>query len=227
MNLGIFTTTNLPRSQTLLSIWSIVKQCKSGPLMRLLTNISVFRPNPIETLPLYSIQAKNPISTMTGDEIKDFLGGRLQKRDFSSSVARPTIQKYLSTCPLAQLPKSDILIGCLGGIYAYCQVSGNDLSICHDYYDTTFANSIYDNIGRECPAWKSGPNSVNCQIVANDFHATLAYTTISKSFAKLLIKTILNDTNLAPCIESDCNWGYPTTVPTRNTLISAITGLFG
>lgn len=58
--------------------------------------------------------------------------------------------------------RKDILAGCLAGIAGYCQDrSSAGLDLCHKYYETTFAKSMYAKL-IDCANWKKGPDTPEC-----------------------------------------------------------------
>jgi len=110
-------------------------------------------------------------------------------------------------CPLNYVEKQDILAGCVAGIVYFCQ-GQTDLTQCQRYYDTVFSYSIFSPIGANCPAWKSGPNSLNCANATNKFSANLNYTSVNKDFATFFAKTLFANTIYAPCNANvqKCTW---------------------
>ena len=166
-------------------------------------------PNPMSLIP-YDLLVKNPVSTMSSQNLTDFLAipAKLVKRQSSSTVATLTTEDLLKMCPLNSVEKVDILAGCLGGIVYFCQ-GQTDLAKCRNYYDTVFSNSIFATIGANCPAWKYGPRSSNCNDAINKFQVKLEYTTVNKGFANFFATTLFTDSKYAPCINSTtvtCNW---------------------
>ena len=158
----------------------------------------------------YDLLVKNPVSTMSLQILTKFLDipSKLVKRQSSSTVATLTTDKLLKMCPLDSVEKVDILAGCIAGIVYFCQ-GQTDLTKCRNYYDTVFSYSIFAPIGANCPAWKSGPKSKNCNDAINKFQVKLEYTTVNKEFARFFARTLFTDSKYAPCINSTtvkCNW---------------------
>jgi len=164
----------------------------------------ILLPNPMSLIP-YDIIVKNPVSTMSVQNLTDFLATRkLAKRETSSTVATLTTEQLLAMCPLKYVEKQDILAGCVAGIVYFCQ-GKTDLAQCYRYYDTVFSYSIFAPIEDNCPAWKSGPNSKNCTTATNKFSVSLEYTTVNKDFATFFAKTLFTNKEYAPCIKN-CAW---------------------
>jgi len=170
-----------------------------------LTNCKIaLLPNPMSLIP-YDIIVKSPVSTMSVQNLTDFLAtGKLVKRQASSTVATLTTQQLLATCPLKYVEKQDILAGCIAGIVYFCQ-GKTDLAQCYRFYDTVFSYSIYASIEDNCPAWKSGPNSKNCANAVQRINVALDYTTVNKDFATFFAKTLFANKEYAPCIKN-CTW---------------------
>ena len=165
-------------------------------------------PNPMSLIP-YDLLVKNPVSTMSSQNLNNFLSIPLVKRQITSNVATLTTDQLLKMCPLNSVADQDILAGCLAGIVYFCQGPKTDLTKCRYYYDTVFKNSIFAPIGDNCPAWKYGPRSSNCTEATNKFEVKLEYTTVNKGFAKFFAKTLFTNSKYAPCINSatvKCNW---------------------
>ena len=177
-------------------------------LSRRLYDYRALLPNPMSLIP-YDLLIKNPVSTMTLQNLTDFLTiPLLFKRQFSSNVATLTTDQLLQMCPLNYVEKQDILAGCLAGIVYFCQ-GQTDLTRCRNYYDTVFSYSIFAPIGANCPAWKYGPNSRNCNNAVNAFNVKLDYTTVNKDYASYFAKTLFTNRAYAPCINSatvKCVW---------------------
>jgi len=168
----------------------------------------VLLPNPMSLIP-YDVFVKNPISTMTVQNLTNFLATpKLIKRQASSTVATLTTDQLLAMCPLNNVANQDILAGCVGGIVYFCQ-GQTDLTQCQRYYDTVFSYSIFAPIGANCPAWKYGPRSSQCNTTVNSFSVSLQYTTVNKDFASFFAKTLFTNTSYAPCINTTtvkCTW---------------------
>jgi len=153
----------------------------------------------------YDIIVKNPVSTMSVQNLTNFLAtGQLVKRQITSTVATLTTDQLLKMCPLNYVANQDILAGCVAGIVYFCQ-GQTDLTQCQRYYDTVFSFSIFAPIGANCPAWKYGPNSPKCANAVNSFSADLAYTSVNKDFATFFAKTLFANKEYAPCINK-CAW---------------------
>ena len=177
-------------------------------LSQRLYDYRVLLPNPMSLIP-YDILVKNPVSTMSSQNLTNFLAvSKLVKRQSSSTVATLKTDQLLKMCPLNYVANQDILAGCIAGIVYFCQ-GQPDLTECRNYYDTVFKNSIFAPIGANCPAWKSGPNSKNCKDATDKFQVKLEYTTVNKEFARFFARTLFTDSKYAPCINSanvTCNW---------------------
>ena len=165
----------------------------------------VLIPNPMSLIP-YDIKVKNPVSTMSAQNLTDFLiASKKQRRQSSSNVATLTTEQLLKMCPLSNVvKKQDILAGCIAGITYFCQ-GKTDLTQCQRYYDTVFSHSIFAPIGSNCPAWKYGPKSSQCNNAVNAFNVKLEYITVNMVFAKFFAKTLFANRDLAPC-SSNCQW---------------------
>jgi len=165
----------------------------------------VLIPNPMSLIP-YDIKVKNPVSTMSAQNLTDFLiVSKKQRRQSSSNVATLTTEQLLQMCPLSNVvKKQDILAGCIAGITYFCQ-GKTDLTQCQRYYDTVFSHSIFAPIGANCPAWKYGPNSWQCNNAVNAFNVKLEYTTVNMVFAKFFAEKLFANKDLAPC-SSNCQW---------------------
>ena len=157
----------------------------------------------------YDIIVKSPVSTMSSKNLTDFLAiGKKVKRQTTSTVATLTTDQLLKMCPLNYVANQDILAGCVAGIVYFCQ-GKTDLAQCQRYYDTIFSYSIFAPIGANCPAWKYGPNSVNCANAVNGFSANLKYTTVNKDFATFFAKILFTNKEYAPCTSTTtvkCIW---------------------
>ena len=167
-------------------------------------------PNPMSLIP-YDIMAKNPVSSMSVQNLTDFLAiGKLEKlvkRESSSTVATLTTDQLLAMCPLNNVANQDILAGCVAGIVYFCQ-GQTDLTPCQRYYNTVFSYSIFAPIGANCPAWKYGPKSSNCNNTVNSFSVSLDRTTVNKEFATFFAKTLFTNKEYAPCnsLVQKCTW---------------------
>lgn len=164
-------------------------------------------PNPMSSIP-YDIAVRNPVSTMSVQNLTNFLATPVfVKRESSSTVASLTTDQLLKMCPLNNVANQDILAGCVAGIVYFCQAQ-TDLTPCQRYYDTIFSRSIFEPIGANCPAWKSGPNSGNCIKAVETFSVSLEYTTVNKDFANFFARILFADQKYAPCnsIAQKCTW---------------------
>jgi len=172
-----------------------------------LTNTNmVLLPNPM-SLP-YDLIVKNPVSTMNAQNLTDFLKiGVKAKREMSSTVATLTTKELLAMCQISFVEKQDILAGCFAGITYFCK-NQMELTQCQNFYDTVFLYSIFKTIGANCPAWKYGPRSSNCNDAVNDFNVKLEYTTINKEFATFFARTLFTNKEYAPCNSTvqKCIW---------------------
>ena len=155
----------------------------------------------------YDITAKFPVSTMSAQNLADFLATpKLAKRQSSSTVATLTTQQLLAMCPLNYVAKQDVLAGCIAGIVYFCQ-GQKDLTACHRYYNDVFSYSIYKPIVA-CAAWKNGPKSSNCTDAVNVFRVSLDYTTVNKDFATFFARILFTNPSYAPCNPQNqkCTW---------------------
>jgi len=142
---------------------------------------------------------------MSADNLTDFLNiGKKAKRQISSNVAALSTDQLLAMCNLNKIDINDIPTGCIAGINYFCQ-GKSDLSQCQQWYDSVFSNSIYAPIGANCPAWKSGPRSSNCQNAVNSINVKLDYTIVNKQFASWFANVLFADRVYAPC-NKNCNW---------------------
>jgi hypothetical protein len=95
----------------------------------------------------------------------------LEKRGVTSSLSMSTIDLYLGYCSLNKYDEqvdidkarsTDLLVGCVAGILAYCnQATGNTtaIALCHEYWDVVFDQSLYYQL-LPCFGWRL--NSGNC-----------------------------------------------------------------
>ena len=162
--------------------------------------LRVLLPNPMMSLIPYDLVVKNPVSTMSSQNLTDFLAitPKLAKRQSISTVATLTTKDLLAMCPLNDVAKQDILAGCVAGIVYFCQGKTN-LTECQNYHDTVFSYSIFKPIGANCPAWKFGPRSSNCNKTLDSFSVSLDYTAVNKDFATFFARTLFTNKEYAPC----------------------------
>jgi len=164
-------------------------------------------PNPVSTINLQQ-GFKNPISTLSQVNLTYFLTQPvLAKRQSSSTIGGFTVDQLLAMCPLNYVYNQNILIGCLSGIVYFCS-GQTDLTNCQNYYNTIFSYSIYASIGANCPAWKYGVSSTQCQTVVNNFRASFEYGDADKVFASFFVSTLFANPTFAPCDSSKqtCRW---------------------
>ena len=168
---------------------------------------SVLLPNPM-SLP-YDLLVKNPVSTMSPQNLTDFLAitPKLAKRQSISTVATLTTEQLLKICPLNYVANQDIFAGCIAGIVYFCQ-GQKELTECHRYYNEVFSYSIFKPIVANCPAWKYGPRSSNCNDAMNAFNVKLEYTTVNREFATFFARTLFTNREYAPCNSTvqNCTW---------------------
>ena len=150
---------------------------------------------------------------MTEADLRNFLGLRVatRKREISSVVGSLTQDDLIRMCPLDKASQTqNILIGCLAGIVNFCINTPIDYPACQRFYNIVFANSKFAPIGSACPAWKSGPRSVNCQNAVNNFQASFDYGAVDKAFASSLVSVLFSNPTYAPCqvdaFTRSCNW---------------------
>ena len=180
-------------------------------LSKFKTGVVSLLPNPLLPALPYDLMAKEPVSSLTSEQLVNFINAgpnstvSLTSRQVTSTstIYQDMLNNY---CNLNEATtSSDVAVGCIAAVVYICQQQ-SDLSQCHKYYNEVFTRSIYSSIGAACPAWKFGPRSIECNTTVSNFAADLLYTKLSQSFAQMLQKNIFTSQVYAPCKAPTCKW---------------------
>jgi len=163
----------------------------------------VLLPNPMSTIP-YDVFARNPAVSLSTTNWTNLLDTPvLMKRQMSSTMSGEDLYQL---CPLNDVRNSEVVAGCVSGIYnKFCKNLSN-LAPCQSAYDQVVYNSYFAPLG-VCAAWKSGPRSPKCSIAIKSFNIDLGYTILTADQASQFVTTIFGSRVYAPCVLPTCRWG--------------------
>ena len=130
---------------------------------------------------------------------------RYSKRQQSSTVSSTT-QIMISYCNLTAISSDaatnqNILVGCLGGVARWCNTGSLNLGApdgCHDYYARAYGNSMYAPIGKTCPMWIKGPNSLDCNTAVKSVCLSKGDASPECGFSKFSQSYLFPNRTLAP-----------------------------
>jgi len=163
----------------------------------------VLLPNPMSTIP-YDVFARNPAVSLSTTNWTNLLDTPvLMKRQMSSTMSGEDLYQL---CPLNDVRNSEVVAGCVSGIYnKFCKNLSN-LGPCQSAYDTIVSQSYFAPLG-VCAAWKSGPKSSKCTSAISTFRVRLDFMTLTASHARDFVSSIFGSKTYAPCSSGSCQWG--------------------
>lgn len=147
-------------------------------------------------------------------------GHAIEKRQVGGFPAPVTTQELIKMCPLNNVQSSDVVAGCISGIWnSFCKNPYDKILLgqCHDAYNRAFGASIFKSLGNVCPAWKSGPRSLSCSTaistfsynyeIGKDAAGNPIYMRLNASHAQQLVSQVFASQTFAPCVAPyTCYW---------------------
>jgi hypothetical protein len=186
-------------------------------LLQLSASSKAIFPNPLSQFPFDAVKDV-PLGPVSGMTLDIFLGMPVnlkKKRQQLSSSGSITTNELVSLCPLNNVQDSNVVAGCVSGIYnKFCLNPSNTTLLlqCQDAYNRAFGASIFKSLGAVCPAWKNGPFSPQCAQTVSGFSYRLEIApevtiALGSTHAADLVKTIFASPRYAPCqAPLVCSW---------------------
>jgi hypothetical protein len=165
----------------------------------------VIYPNPgLPKLP-FDIVAQNPAEVLKQEDLTALLSVAPSKRQQGARLPTYTREELYSMCPWDKITRSDVVAGCLVGIYqTHCLQE--DLWECHNSYTTVIENSHFASLS-PCSAWKSGPRSDECVSAIRNFPVIeLPHITLTPAVALQFVQNVIANKVFSPCFSEDCRW---------------------
>jgi hypothetical protein len=165
----------------------------------------VVYPNPgLPKLP-FDIVAQNPAEVLQQEDLTALLSVAPSKRQQGARLPTYTREELYGMCPWDKITRSEVVAGCLVGIYqTHCLQE--DLWECHNSYTTVIENSHFASLS-PCSAWKSGPQSDECVSAIKNFPVIeLPHMTLTPAVALHFVQNVIANKVFSPCFSEDCRW---------------------